>query len=348
MVKRKAPVQASTKTGKRNCKTATKSAKSTKPTQPSRLLALPPELRNRIYKNVVTTDLIFLYTKSYTEGAPQSVESFGSISLNPYDIRGTCTTNHQERQPGKDGKPGKLILQTKGTGALSWLRTNRQVYKEAKAIVYANLKFHICHPLEFSGLVTPPRKSLTRYPNNRSFSFCVNATVEHDSNGFRLGTGQRQHGWENSLHGPGGCCCCPFCFALNSLPRVLESQLMNIAQLDLRVFFSCKWMFNVIGTAEDWARMPNPLTCLDDDKSVDTFVNAFCEQKPLGLFLERNIGRVKVTLACERIEHSVPDKEPCWCRGKSIDEDSLRRLDIVNKIKTRLMRGNDHGSSTAR
>ncbi|PVH83772.1 hypothetical protein DL98DRAFT_569507 [Cadophora sp. DSE1049] len=348
MVKRKAPVKAAPTTSKKTKATKpmkkTKAAKPAKPTKPSRLLTLPPEIRNRIYKTVVTTDLVLLYTKRYTQGAPVSVESFGSISLNPYDIRGMCSSNHQERLPGKDGKPGKLILQPKGNGALSWLRINRQIYNEAKAIVYANLKFHICHPLEFSGLINPPRKSLTQYPNNRSFSFCVKAMVEHDPNGFRLARGQRVHGWENG-HALWGCCC-PFCFALNTLKKDLGTQLLTVAQLDLRVYFSCKARQNGIGTAEDWARMPETLTCLDDEEKVDGFVKAFCEQKPLALFMKRKIGRVNLTVVCERIEHTGLEKESCWCRGKSVDEESLKSLDIVKKIETRLMRGDDPGGST--
>lgn len=274
------------------------------------------------------------------------MRTFGSISLNPDDIRGTCSSNHQEQGPEKDGKPGKLVLRPKGTGAVSWLRTNRQIYTEAKAIVYANLKFHICCPLVFSGLITPPRKSLARYPNNRSLSFCLRATVEYDERGFRLGRGERQHGLE-TRHGSFGCCCCPFCFAVESMERELGKQLMNIAELSLRVYFKCKRAQQGVGTAEDWARMPDSLPCVDGEQNVDGFVKAFCEQRPLSLFMKRKIERVNVVMVCERIEHAVRDeKESCWCRGKSVDDEKLKTLDVANKIRTRLMRGDDQGGSS--
>ncbi|KAH7407364.1 hypothetical protein BKA64DRAFT_666391 [Cadophora sp. MPI-SDFR-AT-0126] len=349
MVKRKAPVNAAPRAKTKKIKATkpkkhAKSTKPTKPSKPSRLFNLPPEIRNRIYKTVVTTNLLLLYTKTYTQGAPVSVASFGSISLNPHDIRGTCSSNHQERRPGKDGKPGKLILEPKGVGALSWLRTNRQVYNEAKAIVYANLKFHICCPLVFSGLINPPRKSLAQYPHNRSLSFCLKATAEYDPSGFRLARGQREHGLENG-HGI-GICCCPYCFALGSLERDLGTQLMNIAELNLRVYFKCKRAYQGIGNAEDWARMPNRLTCVDDEEKADGFVKAFCEQRPQGLFLKRKIGRMNVMLVCERIEHNGLGNESCWCKGKSIDEEGLRSLNIVRKIKAMLMRDDDQGGPT--
>ncbi|KAH7357037.1 hypothetical protein BKA65DRAFT_220311 [Rhexocercosporidium sp. MPI-PUGE-AT-0058] len=278
MVKRKSPPKAP--------KTDTK--KKAKPTKPSRLLSLPPEIRNRIYKTVVTTDLILLYGETHTNSAPISISTFGSISLDPNDIQGRCSTRHQEQQASKNGK----YKRPKGPGALSWLRTSRQVYNEAKSIVYANLRFHVCGGMVFSGLINPPRKSLAKFPKDRSLSFCLKATIEYDQHGFRFSGGMRDHGWETG-HGQ-GMCCCPFCFAVGTLEKDFEGQLMKIRELDLRIYFHCKRYQDGIGTTEDWAAMPGKLLCVDSEEKADGFVKTLCEQMPLKMFMRREIGIVNL------------------------------------------------------
>lgn len=250
-------------------------------------------------------------------------------------------------RPSKDGKPGKLYTRPKGPGALSWLRTNHQVYNEAKSIAYANLKFHICSALVFSGLINPPRKSLAKFPKERSLSFCLKATVEYDQAGFRFSSRIGQHGWESG-HGQGGCCCCPFCFAVGTLERDFEGQLMRIRELDLRIYFACKRFQNRgIGTAEEWAAMPGKLGCVDSEEGVDGFVKALCEQIPLRMFMRREIGNVNVRIVLDDIQYSAPEKNPCWCKGRGIDEEKLQNLGVAVKIKTKLMGGESMESGTA-
>lgn len=102
-----------------------------KPTiQSSRLLPLPPELRNRIWKTVVDIDHVHLFAQWYSNGAPAQVQSLGSISLTrngAVNTETTCANLHQEEKPKRSTKTGKLVNKPRQPGVLSWLRTNRQV-----------------------------------------------------------------------------------------------------------------------------------------------------------------------------------------------------------------------------
>ncbi|KAL5323977.1 hypothetical protein ACEPPN_008519 [Leptodophora sp. 'Broadleaf-Isolate-01'] len=93
--------------------------------------------------------------------------------------------------------------------------------------------------------------------------------------------------------------------------------------------------------------MPGKLGCVDSEEGVDGFVKALCEQIPLRMFMRREIGNVNVRIVLDDIQYSAPEKNPCWCKGRGIDEEKLQNLGVAVKIKTKLMGGESMESGTA-
>ncbi|PGH21550.1 hypothetical protein AJ80_03110 [Polytolypa hystricis UAMH7299] len=190
---------------------------------PSRLLSLPPETRQMIWKAVIDTYQFLLDGKTYSQGAPMVVEILGYIARPLAEIDQTC------RCPQSSKKP-KIHL-------LDWLQTNRQIYAEAKPTVYGNLAIHICDALVFNAFLSLPRSAVLRPESIRSLTLCVKIEIEPGlRDGFSFVNGEC-HGWRTGH--PRGLCCCPYCFAAGGEGNDLVARFSALRELRLRAYFTC-------------------------------------------------------------------------------------------------------------
>ncbi|KAK2756100.1 hypothetical protein FQN54_005507 [Arachnomyces sp. PD_36] len=316
------------------------------------LLSLPPELRSMIWEAVIGTDLIFLYGRSFTRGAPVQISSLTSIFLSP-DQAGPChkpLTQKSSKLP-KSRNP-------KTPGVLSWLRTNRQIYTEAEPIILSQSSLHICDALVFSAFLSIPLKSTIKPENLQSLSICIKATVESDlRDGFLLSRVESHgiHRWGR----PGGHCCCPWCFARGSIDPELIGKLTSLRELRLHVYFWCRSMQGnerpVIGHFADGRprkgqlyrpENPVPLTWVDGRERVDEeLAERLCNDTPLQLFskVRDRLQSVDVQFHTGKIQHNdsnVPrdSRDKCWCLGRSINEQTFP-VDGVREALKRILTG---------
>lgn len=114
------------------------------PTSP--LLSLPSELRFMIWKAVVADPLLLIPTgyAFFTGSEGWQVSGIRPVALDPDYLNHSCSQDHQSRTARR--KRNK-------NDPLRWLRTNRQIYTEARPLVFANLSLHICDSLVRAALV---------------------------------------------------------------------------------------------------------------------------------------------------------------------------------------------------
>ncbi|KAE9374061.1 hypothetical protein N431DRAFT_543529 [Stipitochalara longipes BDJ] len=317
--------------------------------QSSPLLSLVPEIRLMVWKAAVAMDPILILGRAYTDGAPMKVTSLASIALPPNYLDTKCGDLHQEQF----SKKGKKSKKSKAPTPLSWLCTNRQVYTEAQSVLYQHMTVHCCSALVFHGLFLQSPKSILNPSLLRSLSFCLTLVIVSDlRNGFCVSRGGVvAHGWETG-HGPN--CCCPFCFATGSLFNITD-QLPAVRELRLRISFMCRRNQGnfrpVIGQYADGRpkkgqlyrpKNPDPLVCVDDRLAIEEFVEEYCGLWPLRIFAGRKMKAIFVHFCTEEIVHDPSNQCPhpsdkCWCRGRSIDRESLQVSGIAKDIQKRML-----------
>jgi hypothetical protein len=325
--------------------------------QSSPLLSLLPEIRYMIWKAAVAMDPILLLGRAYTSGAPIQALSLASTSLPPSSPPSKCRDLHQ--YPSSKSKTNRS-KKPRAPTPLSWLRTNRQIYTEARSILYEHMTVHFCNVFTFNALFLQPRTSIIHPALLRSLSFCLTLVIDSDlRDGFRLSRAPGiAHGWETG-HGR-GVCCCPFCFAnfasfaTGSVDDVMD-KLPAVRELRLRIEFRCRWgQGNVRPVVGQFAngrvrkghlyrpRNPVPLVCVDDRATVVEFVREFCGLWPLKIFEGRKMEVACVDFSTEGIKHDPRNECPhpsdrCWCRGRNIDKESLQMSGIVEEIEKRML-----------
>lgn len=262
---------------------------------------------------------------------------------------------------------------------LAWLCTNRQIYAEAKPLIDEYMKesgtIHICDLLLFYSLIhrmieavpTAIYNKTNANRNNRhgleirSLSLCVKIEIEHDlRDGFNLSSevelrGGRGHGWA-TCHGL--CHCEPCSTASHLASASAADSFPEVQNLTLQVYFKCKEGQGndrpVIGRYLNGNlkygqlyRPKNPcaLTLMQDSEQIDDFVvNTLAQCSPFRHFLRRkdSMKSVEVMFCTEWISHNPRNecmKKKCWCQGRRIDADQLRRTGLGEAIEKLLLPG---------
>ncbi|PVH83773.1 hypothetical protein DL98DRAFT_512935 [Cadophora sp. DSE1049] len=317
----------------------------------TRLLSLPPEIRNKIYKAVVETDLILLYDKFWYPKAPcwpPTITTwpacFNSMSISPEHGTQECTSQYQHERKRK-----------KSAGALSWLRTNRQVHTEAQSIVYQNLNVHVTDQFALAALLFPREKSTFKFAGLRSLSVCLPMPIITDGrDGFLFAREGQFRGWRNNGHDT--LCTCVLCNIFRN--GDVTDILPGLRNLELLVSFVCiggntRPVLGHFGNGNPRYGMlyrpknPSPLVYTGDKNGIDGVVREFRRQQPMACFHGR-MGKgisLDIRFRMEKVQHdpenvfSHPADRKCWCMGRSIDEESLRDSGLLSRLKAKLEEG---------
>lgn len=334
----------------------TASHSKTRKPQTCRLLSLPAEIRTMIWKAVVGPDPILLYGKSYTVGGAMEVETLTSISLSSTYANYGCDDLHLPELPKPPPRPRRKTCQA--LGPLSWLRTNQQIYTEAKPIIHSNANLQICDPFVFVAFLRKTPKSVIQPETLRSLSLCLKIKIEtnlRDGFSFAQEVSHGGHRWGAEHMNEYESCCCPWCFALHTLRPELTDKLLSLRELRLRICFSCTFdqgNMRPITHSPDGRleigqlyrpKSPIPLVWVDQHKRIEELAENLCNEKPLKIFCEagRALESVDVQFCTENIQHDVENRCPqphdtCWCRGRSINEQTLPLDDIAKALERRL------------
>ncbi|KAH6721951.1 hypothetical protein BKA61DRAFT_591533 [Leptodontidium sp. MPI-SDFR-AT-0119] len=314
------------------------------------LLSLPPEIRSKIFKAVVTSDLILIFDKSWHRKArcrpPPTIttwpECFYSVSISPTHYNEECTSQYQHE-----------LKRNKAPGALSWLRTNKQIHTEAQSIVYQNLNIHIADRFVLAALLYPPDRQTFKFSNIRSLSLCLTMRITTDHHdGFYFDERSRFSGLWAAFHSVG--CSCSECAIFENGDST--GSFVSLRELDVQVSFTCLEGNSrpVIGYFANSRprygklhrpKQLKPLVYTGHPTSIEFFVTNFCLQMPVRC-LKGRYGKeiaLNVEFLTGRIEHDPknicehPGDRGCWCFGRSIDEEDFRNTGLLDRIKARLI-----------
>ncbi|KAL5323978.1 hypothetical protein ACEPPN_008520 [Leptodophora sp. 'Broadleaf-Isolate-01'] len=290
------------------------------------LLALPPEIRNHIWKLVFETGIIHLFSLSYSNTAV--VKSLGASLLKTSRMLGVCSNFHHDHQPRQSIF---AINGSSGPGPLSWLRTNRQIYNEAKSFVQGNLSFHFCNTLVFDAFLSQQQKAIFSLSTCQSLSLCLKIRIESDyRDGFSFARDRNAHGWDG-LHSRYA--------SRRALVDEAKNLLPVLRELKLHIFFVCKQAQGPRLGQVYRQKDPAKLFCVDNPRKVEAFINRFCDVRPLNILRMAKLDAVSVQFETDAMEHytvpSVDDR--CWCIGRTVDESSLLKIKLGERIEERLM-----------
>ncbi|KAJ5745895.1 hypothetical protein N7520_011077 [Penicillium odoratum] len=311
-----------------------------RPDSISRLLSLPQEIRYLNWEAVVA-DPILVGVKA-RRGAPMQVMDVWSVALGPEWASQRCDKWHC---------PARHKKKTRGTGPLSWLRTNRQIYNEAQSVLYDNMSFLICDPIVLETILSDqlPKSSL-KPETISSLSFCQKLLIEHDrGDGFTFMKGPLSH---SNLYWM-------WCFAWKRLPEdgeTLDKRMIMHKEVRIRMYFSCQGGNDrlVIGHFKDGGpkkgvlyrpRDARLLVCQDDEESVGEVGKALCEKMPLNMFKSGSEKYVQVQIHLDSIHHNDQNKcghpcDVCWCKKREIDGDIFPGTALTSAVRRHLLSTN--------
>ena len=283
-----------------------------------RLLSLPAEIRNKIYKLVAETDLILVYDKFWYPKAPARPSSrianttwpdcFDSTSIPQTHRLHECTSQYQcERN------------RQKSAGALSWLRSNRQIYDEARSIVYQNLNIHVSEQVALAALLFANDTTTFKFAATRSLSVCVlMPIVEDGQDGYRFAREGQYRGWRIEHHE--GRCSCVLC---NTFGRGdITDILPGLRNLELSISFVCvggstRPLIGYFGNGNPRYGMlnrpknPNPLVYKGNMDNIDEIVRCFVDSSRWLLFME-GWARISVLTYAFDLEMCTMIREMCF------------------------------------
>ncbi|KAG4441568.1 hypothetical protein IFR05_002953 [Cadophora sp. M221] len=316
------------------------------------LLSLPPEIRNKIFKAVVTSDLILIFDKNWHRKPrcqpPRTIttwpECFYSVSISPTHDNQECTSQYQRERKG-----------SKAPGALSWLRTNKQIHTEAQSIVYQNLNIHIANRFILAGLLYPPDRQTFKFSNIRSLSLCLTMRITTDHrDGFLFDEISRFSGLCSTFHSAG--CPCNECTIFKNGDST--GSFVSLRELNVQVSFACLEGNSrpVLGYFANgrprYAKLYRPmqlkpLVHTGHPTSIEFFAINFCRHMAVNCFKGR-FGKeiaLNVDFLTGRIVHDPtnvcghPRDRGCWCFGRMIDEEDFRKTGLLDRIKAKLLNG---------
>ena len=195
------------------------------PLGPCPLWSVPAEVRCIVWSHVVGSGPVILFGTRYSNGAPVSIERLASRLLLTEEFEQACDRHHKGRT-----QPKKRRLR------LSWLRTCKQIYEEAKPVVFSNMTIHFCDPMVYSRFMEIVLEFTKKVI--RSLEFGSKITIKPDGADGLLPTFSRT--WKDSHRDPlfPYPCTCPFCFVTS--PINLKQYLPSLRDLCLMIFFQCR------------------------------------------------------------------------------------------------------------
>lgn len=96
-------------------------------------------------------DPFLLHTIRYEQAGKHPITALHAISLRPSYLENTCWSLHTElaHEPHSNASPINRPVSS-AIGALSWLRTCRLIYNEAKPLLENNLSLYVCDNVTLS------------------------------------------------------------------------------------------------------------------------------------------------------------------------------------------------------
>lgn len=305
-----------------------------------------------MWKYAAGPEPILLYKTGFTGSAPSEITGLAAKFLPPLHREMTCGRHFD----------AKNHRQTEPRFSLSWLRTCRGIYEEARPVIFASMTLHFCDSLMVSTFLKMVPESTIRLI--RSLEFGLGVVVETDGrDGFSFAppsqARQFQWGWE--IHHR-GLCLCPWCFFAGSMS--LEGKFRALRYLDVVIYTTCKvgqgndnnnaqqqttplrsGLVRIVST-DDPKNRP-AMALLDGPDQWTEYVDILCGVRPLNFFARSNLGAslrsVRVDFCTDRIKHDQFNKciypRKCWCVGRRLDKDSLKRTGIAEELERRLMSG---------
>ncbi|PVH83771.1 hypothetical protein DL98DRAFT_512933 [Cadophora sp. DSE1049] len=258
---------------------------------------------------------------------PKSSRNFPHHISNAWDLLYLPSHDHSRQ-------PYQVVNTTHGIGPLSWLRTNRQIYNEAKAFVQGNLTFHLCSRALLSSLLTLEMNHIFSLSTCRSLSLCHKVRIESDySNGYKFSSAAELHGWGmySGMHWGKWSVAAGRNEAIDLLPVLHE--------LKLHLSFICKQAQGPRLGQVYRVKNPPKLICVDNKRRVEGFINTFCDVRQLRVLRMAKLDHVSVEFQTREVEHytrpAVDDRR--WCIGRSVDEGNLRKIKLGERIEKKLL-----------
>ncbi|KAJ6024368.1 hypothetical protein N7540_005165 [Penicillium herquei] len=305
----------------------------TQPISKPTLLSLPPEIRHMIWATVLN-DPILIVTGSIWDSVKQrSVPHLKSVPLNQDFIKFPCRNYHHHQE--KEGKQAII----KGIGALSWLRTNRQISTEVRSMMYNHLTLHMCDSRTWQSLLDEGPKKNLQMSKVYSVSFCHKLFIEHDLvDGFRFPNPETAKRLPHQRIYPGKAPVHtnPLCMARSRMGgKTLDSLMPALRVIQPRVHFSCRGGNDrpVIGEYKNGRprkgqlyrpKVPSALIYQDEDPAVQEIAKVMAGKMPW-LLLRGGPAKAVYPLAyLDAIEHDNGNKcRLCWCRNRSINAEAF-------------------------
>ncbi|KAH8811637.1 hypothetical protein F5884DRAFT_854977 [Xylogone sp. PMI_703] len=332
-------------------------AKTGEAPQESLLLSLPAEVRRMIWETVINSQIVQLcedqeYFMTHAYLKPGKLKA---IVLPPGPVDERCGSD-----PNKKSSLTTRSKKYTVPGLLSWLRTNRQIYTEAKPLIQANLNLHFCYDIALAGFLALPPDSHFKLSQIRSISICQKITVASDlRDGFSFARGVPQGVLDHSVtcNRRGVCVWCDNFGSQTASTLVLADRLPALRELRVWIYFECQnGQGNtrpIIGQHSNRQpkrgqlyrpKDPVPMTCTDDEQMVKWFAKVLCAKKRLQIFTTAaKLDFVQVNLH-ENIKHLPSNRPPhardkCWCIGRKIDKPALEKLNLASEIEKILKNG---------
>lgn len=235
-------------------------------------------------------------------------------------------------------------------GTLSWLRTNRQIFREAQPIADRNLHLHFSSARVFlsalAGYTTPTLKMSAM----RRMSLTLPITVVSDlRDGFAFSRNNPAGWWTpRELDRLIQSCQCHWCLGVEA------PALPILDELQLHVYFTCQTGQGndrpIIGRLPDGRpkkgmlhRPKNhpPLIWTDQGnaKDIEHLVGLMSDQMPLNLFAgKKKVKAVRLRFHVDSIQHNELNQCPhvrdkCWCLGRSIRKDSVPLAALTRELE---------------
>ena len=293
-----------------------------KPRKPFPLLSLPALVRRLVWQYVAGFEPVELYGLTFRQGAPFSVDKLGAM------IR---------RRKGREKR--QLF-------SLSWLRTNRMIYEDAKSVVLSSITLQFSEQIYLSRFLEVVPKSTKDLI--RSVDFGVGIDVQLAGFDQITLSSSSSQGWETFHRG----CCCPLCFHLGAV-RSLD-QLPSVRTLRLSILFTCQSTRSLRATVQEANRKLRELDKVPPFMLVESpgwkqKMNELCSRSPMSFYYadglgarSRGIRNIEAKVCLDHIAHyRSTSKKSCWCYGRTVDEDSLRKLGFASNIEHRLLEGRE-------
>lgn len=124
-----------------------------------------------------------------------------------------------------------------------------------------------------------------------------------------------------------------------TLKKVAGPILPLLRELKLNLYFICKHAQGPRLGQLYRVKDPAKLVSVDNKKKVEAFITTFCDVRPLNVLRLAKLEDVSVQFQTDEVDHwaiPYPD-DRCWCIGRSVDERSLRKIKLGERIEQKLL-----------